>query len=151
MNKLPLFSVACLAVIIALPSASAKDKNKDKSDRHRNNHRSEVVVERTVVVDRDSDRRDNDRWDRDRRDGNRDYSYRRRYPRRVVVYQDRSYGYNYYDLQLVLQREGYYRGAVDGIWGPGSRAALVRYQTHRGWRQDDVVDGRLVLNFGLNY
>lgn len=34
--------------------------------------------------------------------------------------------------QRELRRLGFYRGAVDGIWGPRSQAALVRFQQSRG-------------------
>ena len=80
-----------------------------------------------------------------------DYSYRTRYPREVVEYDNQSYGYNYYDLQSVLLHEGYYDGPLDGVWGPRSRGALVRYQTHRGWRGDGRVDGRLITTFNIGY
>ncbi|HEX8372412.1 MAG TPA: peptidoglycan-binding domain-containing protein [Chthoniobacterales bacterium] len=173
---LPFLTLACLAFVFTAPAAEAKDKDKKKDKKRRANAERVVVVrdgDRRTVTRYDNDRRDGDRYDRDRRevvvdrrvvvtreyaDDGRDYrnrrgdfSYRSRYPRRVVVYEDRPYGYNYYDLQVVLRREGYYRGPLDGIWGPGSRAALVSYQSNRGWRRDGEVDGRLIVNFGLGY
>lgn len=54
-------------------------------------------------------------------------------------------GYNEYDetadpysdatvsaVQSQLAREGYYRGVVDGVYGPQTRAALTRYQSNHG-------------------
>lgn len=134
-------AITSLALFLAVPSIHAKDRGKDKKGKkeHRNDRHDD---------DRD-DRRDN-RSNYHRND-RKDVSYRSRYPRRVIVYENRSYGYNYYDLQTTLRREGYYRGPIDGVWGPGSRSALVRYQTHRGWRDDGEVDGRMIINFGLGY
>lgn len=34
--------------------------------------------------------------------------------------------------QLLLAFLGYYRGAIDGIWGPGSRKAMEEYQAEHG-------------------
>jgi len=54
-------------------------------------------------------------------------------------------GYNGYDetadpysdatvsaVQSQLARQGYYRGVVDGVYGPQTRAALTRYQSNHG-------------------
>jgi hypothetical protein len=54
-------------------------------------------------------------------------------------------GYNGYDetadpysdatisaVQSQLARQGYYRGLVDGVYGPQTRAALTRYQSNHG-------------------
>ncbi len=133
-------------------------------DNYRQPSRRDRRDERPVV--QVIERRDSSRYDRqssstryvtqdyrhfDYRDVNRDVSYRSRYPQQVVVYENRPYHYNYYDLQVVLAREGYYDGDVDGIWGPQSRSSLRRYQVDQGWRNDDQVDGRLIVNFNLGY
>jgi peptidoglycan hydrolase-like protein with peptidoglycan-binding domain len=41
--------------------------------------------------------------------------------------------------QTQLARQGYYRGEIDGIVGPETRRAIMRYQSDRGLR----VTGRL--------
>jgi len=35
-------------------------------------------------------------------------------------------------VQSQLARQGYYRGVVDGVYGPQTRAALTRYQSNHG-------------------
>ncbi len=79
----------------------------------------------------------------------RNVSYHHDYPRHVVYYQDRSYGYNYYELQTILRRDGYYTGPLDGDWGPGSRGALIRYQRDHGWHDDGQINGQLIFNLGI--
>jgi hypothetical protein len=44
--------------------------------------------------------------------------------------------------QEQLARQGYYRGEIDGIFGPETRRAIMRYQTDHGLR----VTGRLNLD-----
>ena len=143
--------IASLVLSIA-GTAEAKDKGKHKGKnkkKHQVEHRDYDGNNRVRVV------RSRSEWEeRDRSYvtvERRDTSYRSRYPRRVVVYENRPYGYNYYDVQTVLRREGYYNGPLDGVWGPSSRRSLVRYQTDRGWRDDGEIDGRLVINLGLGY
>lgn len=42
-------------------------------------------------------------------------------------------------VQIELSKEGFYRGEIDGIIGPGSRAAIRRYQ----YEEDLPVTGRI--------
>jgi hypothetical protein len=35
-------------------------------------------------------------------------------------------------VQSDLAKRGYYRGVIDGVYGPQTRAALTRYQSNRG-------------------
>jgi osmotically inducible lipoprotein OsmB len=42
--------------------------------------------------------------------------------------------------QRVLQADGYYRGPIDGIAGPQTRAAAAQYQRHNGLRETAVLD-----------
>jgi len=44
------------------------------------------------------------------------------------------------DVQAVLQDMGYYKGEVDGLLGPLTRAALTAYQTDRGMVATAVID-----------
>jgi peptidoglycan hydrolase-like protein with peptidoglycan-binding domain len=44
--------------------------------------------------------------------------------------------------QTQLAQQGYYRGEIDGIVGPETRRAIMRYQSDRGLR----VTGRLNMD-----
>ncbi|MEN3370730.1 MAG: hypothetical protein V7609_2873 [Verrucomicrobiota bacterium] len=35
-------------------------------------------------------------------------------------------------VQSQLAKQGYYRGVIDGVYGPQTRAALTRYQSNHG-------------------
>lgn len=167
-----LATIGVMAIALSASSAFAKEKKGKghKKDHDRHEERDSDRGDRHYQSSRHSSGRDhvvyyNDGRGRDSRSSRSyrettvhydylnpgDYSYRTRYPREVVEYDNQSYGYNYYDLQSVLLREGYYDGPLDGVWGPRSRGALVRYQTHRGWRGDGRVDGRLITTFNIGY
>ena len=53
-------------------------------------------------------------------------------------YDQDYYGYDSYSVPMVgavqsdLAREGYYRGAIDGVYGPQTRVAITRYQSNHG-------------------
>ena len=58
------------------------------------------------------------------------------------------------DLRIVqvqenLRRLGYYRGAVDGIIGAGTREAVRSYQIDRGLPVTGRIDSALLQDFGL--
>ena len=66
------------------------------------------------------------------------------------------YGYNSLEpgqvlvnVQRELRREGYYRGAIDGLIGPMTRAALARYQRDSGLYVTRAVDGPTLAALGL--
>lgn len=46
------------------------------------------------------------------------------------------------DAQSHLRRLGYYRGPVDGIWGPETEEALRRFQRDRGLPADGTLGDR---------
>lgn len=52
-------------------------------------------------------------------------------------------------VQMKLRYLGYYRGPVDGRFGPGSRAALARFQRHHGLRPTGWYDSRTLRRLGL--
>ena len=47
---------------------------------------------------------------------------------------DQSAGSTVADAQEQLAQQGYYRGEIDGIFGPETRRAIVRYQRNHGLR-----------------
>ena len=66
------------------------------------------------------------------------------------------YGYNSLEpgqvlvnVQRELRRQGYYRGAIDGLIGPQTRAALARYQRDNGLYVTRAIDGPTLAALGL--
>jgi hypothetical protein len=53
------------------------------------------------------------------------------------------------DVQQALRRRGYYRGAVDGDIGPGSRAAIRTYQADHGLTVNGRIDSGLLRSLRL--
>lgn len=53
-------------------------------------------------------------------------------------------------VQLSLARKGYYDGEIDGVMGPGTRAAIRAYQMDRGLPISSTIDGSLVRALGIN-
>ncbi|MGI8955295.1 MAG: peptidoglycan-binding protein [Chthoniobacterales bacterium] len=76
-------------------------------------------------------------------------------------YNDYSYGepiYGYDNLdpgqvienvQIALRDEGYYSGAIDGLVGPQTRAALAAYQQDHGLVVTEAVDEPTLVTLGL--
>lgn len=52
-------------------------------------------------------------------------------------------------VQSALAREGYYRGAIDGSFGPGTRSALRRYQRDHGLDATGQIDRPVIEALGL--
>jgi hypothetical protein len=80
------------------------------------------------------------------------------YDPRYTTYQfdEPIYGYNALEpgqvlvnVQRQLRREGYYRGAIDGLIGPQTRAALARYQRDNGLYVTRAIDGPTLAALGL--
>ena len=77
------------------------------------------------------------------------YPYRYGYytgPRAVVYQTDRSI---VIEVQRRLARAGYYRGAIDGVIGSGTRSAIRSYERTHGLRVDGLIDQRLLATMGL--
>jgi Putative peptidoglycan binding domain len=53
------------------------------------------------------------------------------------------------DTQALLQQMGYYRGEVDGLLGPLTRAALTAYQTDQGLTPTAAIDQPTLDSLGL--
>ena len=54
------------------------------------------------------------------------------------------------NLQVRLRQLGYYRGPVDGEWGPGMQAALQRFQQSSGIQVSGRLNPQSVTAMGLN-
>ena len=70
-------------------------------------------------------------------------------PREVVYYANSADGSIVVSVQRRLARAGYYRGAIDGVMGPGTRRAIRSYERTHGLRVDGVIDRRLLATMGL--
>jgi len=140
------FLTWALAAVFAIgvPASSvAKDKHKDR-DHGRYKDRKYY-----------KDRRDY-RYDRRRRyrDG---YRYYRPGPSFGVtigpIFSTRRWRSTGYSLeasvQIRLRDYGYYWGAIDGIFGPASRRALIRFQADYGLRPTGRIDGPTLDRLGL--
>jgi len=54
------------------------------------------------------------------------------------------------DLQLALQKEGYYAGSIDGRLGPQTRGALAAFQSDNGLAVTSAVDKPTLQTLGLS-
>ncbi len=75
----------------------------------------------------------------------------------TYTYDAPIYGYNdlppaqvLADVQAELARRGYYDGAVDGVFGPATRAALQRFQRDAGLRISGAIDEETLDALGYN-
>jgi hypothetical protein len=82
------------------------------------------------------------------------YGYDTRYT--TYRFDEPIYGYNSLEpgqvlvnVQRELRRQGYYRGAIDGLIGPQTRAALARYQRDNGLYVTRAIDGPTLAALGL--
>ena len=53
------------------------------------------------------------------------------------------------NVQMQLQRDGYYYGAIDGILGPQTRQALAAFQADHGLAITSAVDQPTLATLGL--
>ncbi len=74
----------------------------------------------------------------------------------TYTYDEPIYGYNNYapgqvisNVQIELQREGYYDGEVDGLIGPMTREALAQYQADHGLYVTRAIDEPTLEALGL--
>jgi Ni/Co efflux regulator RcnB len=74
------------------------------------------------------------------------------YPRpRAVVYAETAYtdDATVAAVQRRLARAGYYRGAIDGVIGHGTRSAIRAFERNNGLPIDGRIDRRLLATMGL--
>lgn len=69
--------------------------------------------------------------------------------RRVYYGRDVSAGSISVPVQEKLTRKGYYHGPIDGIVGPGTRAAIAAYQRDHGLEVTGTIDGPLLRSLRL--
>ena len=73
------------------------------------------------------------------------------YTPRQTVYADRGFtdDATVAAVQRRLARGGYYHGSVDGVIGPGTRAAVRAFERNNGLPADGVIDRQLLRTMGL--
>jgi hypothetical protein len=78
------------------------------------------------------------------------------YPGYSYPYDGPIYGYNdlspdqvVENVQLQLQRDGYYAGPIDGVLGPNTRRAIAAFQADHGLAITSTVDEPTVETLGL--
>ena len=54
------------------------------------------------------------------------------------------------EVQRRLKQWGYYSGSVDGIFGTGTRSAVIRFQKKNGLKADGVVGKETYKALGMN-
>jgi Ni/Co efflux regulator RcnB len=70
---------------------------------------------------------------------------------RAVIYAETAYtdDATVAAVQRRLARGGYYRGAIDGVIGQGTRIAIRAYERNNGLRVDGRIDRQLLATMGL--
>jgi peptidoglycan hydrolase-like protein with peptidoglycan-binding domain len=53
-------------------------------------------------------------------------------------------------IQQRLRRNGFYSGAVDGVWGPRTQASLIRFQRSRGIESTGELNPTTISALGLD-
>lgn len=53
------------------------------------------------------------------------------------------------DIQTLLSEQGYYTGTVDGIFGEGTRTAVIAYQKDNGLTADGIVGTATLSSMGI--
>jgi hypothetical protein len=77
-------------------------------------------------------------------------------PNAYYAYDGPIYGYNglppdqvIANVQVALQQQGYYRGEVDGLLGPLTRAAVADYQRDHGLYMTSTIDRPTLASLGM--
>lgn len=68
----------------------------------------------------------------------------------VAVLRQGAKGGEVKELQRRLKKWGYYNGSVDGVFGAGTRAAVVQFQKKNGLKADGVVGAATYKALGMN-
>ena len=68
----------------------------------------------------------------------------------VAVISQGSRGETVKQIQQKLKRWGYYKGAVDGIYGPATKAAVKYFQSKNGLVADGIVGSKTLAALGIS-
>lgn len=68
----------------------------------------------------------------------------------AAVYQQGSYGTTVRTIQRKLKNWGYYKGAVDGIFGSQTKAAVRYFQKKNGLKVDGIVGNQTLKALGMS-
>ncbi|MDQ6623552.1 MAG: peptidoglycan-binding protein [Verrucomicrobiota bacterium] len=68
----------------------------------------------------------------------------------IYSYQDQDPGQVIVNVQGALQEQGYYRGELDGTYGPMTREALLGYQRDNGLPETGEIDDQTLSALGFN-
>lgn len=152
--------VLAAGLLLAVPESSlAKDKITVYRDNDGDGHYNKKTY-KTDHYRRDYGHSRGSYYYNDNRYYGRPYTYQRPYyssPSLSFSYSRPAYSSrsNYYaddltvDVQRELRRRGYYRGAIDGDAGPGTRAAIRAYQDDRGLAVTGRIDRSLLRALGV--
>lgn len=69
----------------------------------------------------------------------------------AVVLKQGNTGSNVKTLQTKLKNWGYYTGAVDGIFGAKTKAAVIYFQKRNGLVADGIVGAKTLAALGMSY
>lgn len=53
------------------------------------------------------------------------------------------------EVQRVLKRYGYFKGYIDGIYGPAMEQAVIKFEEDRGLTLDKIIDAKLYKQMGI--
>ena len=68
----------------------------------------------------------------------------------AVTYKKGSSGSVVSQIQTVLKNQGFYNGAVDGVYGSGTEAAVRRYQQRFGLKADGMAGPQTLAYMGIS-
>ena len=68
----------------------------------------------------------------------------------AAVVRQGSRGETVKTIQQKLKRWGYYKGSVDGIYGSGTRAAVIAFQKKNGLTPDGIVGNKTLAALGIS-
>jgi N-acetylmuramoyl-L-alanine amidase len=61
-----------------------------------------------------------------------------------------SRGQDVKDVQYILRKWGYFDGPIDGIFGPATKEAVIRFQKKNGLKADGIVGDETGAALGIN-
>lgn len=66
----------------------------------------------------------------------------------ALILKEGSTGQQVINLQYVLNRQGFYSGSLDGIFGSKTKAAVVQFQRNHGLQADGIVGAATLKALG---